>query len=283
MIFDTTTLCRPAVTCLRFALPITLAFVNVHPTIAEKPLVIAHRGASADAPENTLPAFELAFEQQADGVEGDFYLTIDGQIVCHHDKDTERTGGKKLVVKDCTLDQLRGLEYGQWKAPEFRGTAIPTFQQVYQSVPEGKRFVIELKVGPEIVAPLKAELDRLHHGQIDLLIIAFQEDTVAKCKELLPQIPVHWLTSFRQGDDGVVRPTAAQIAQTVRETSADGVGMQGKRDVIDDAFIAELRRGGCDDFHVWTIDDPADAQYFARLGASGVTTNVPAVVGPAVR
>ena len=65
-----------------------------------EPLIIAHRGSSASAPENTIAAFELAWEQQADGVEGDFLLTKDGHIVCFHDKDTKRITGKKLIVKN---------------------------------------------------------------------------------------------------------------------------------------------------------------------------------------
>lgn len=74
--------------------------------------IVAHRGASFDAPENTLAAFNLAWEQGADAIEGDFYLTADQQIACIHDKTTKRTAGVELKVADSTLDQLRELEYG---------------------------------------------------------------------------------------------------------------------------------------------------------------------------
>ncbi len=70
--------------------------VTVLPLSAQ--VIVAHRGASYDAPENTLTAVRVALEQEADGVEADFYVTKDQQIVCIHDKDTERTGGKKLSV-----------------------------------------------------------------------------------------------------------------------------------------------------------------------------------------
>mgnify|MGYP000530610723 CR=1 FL=1 len=112
--------------------------------------VVGHRGASYDAPENTLCAFELAWKQDADGIEGDFYVTKDKQVVCIHDPDTKRTGGKKLKVAESTLAQLRSLEYGAWKGPEFAGEPIPTFGQVLKAVPQGKLFVIELKTGPEM-------------------------------------------------------------------------------------------------------------------------------------
>ena len=74
---------------------------------AGEPLIVAHRGASRDAPENTLPAFELAWAQGADAIEGDFHQTKDGQIVCIHDKDTEKVSGKRLVVRKSLLRDLR--------------------------------------------------------------------------------------------------------------------------------------------------------------------------------
>jgi glycerophosphoryl diester phosphodiesterase len=82
-----------------------------------EPFIVAHRGASADAPENTLPAFELAWKQGADAIEGDFHLTRDGKIVCIHDYDTQRVSGSKRVVKDSTLDELRALDAGAWFWP----------------------------------------------------------------------------------------------------------------------------------------------------------------------
>lgn len=78
-------------------------------------LIVAHRGASYDAPENTLAAFRLAFEKDADGIEGDFYLTSDNRIVCIHDSDTERVAGKKLIVAKSTLAELKQLDVGSWK------------------------------------------------------------------------------------------------------------------------------------------------------------------------
>ncbi len=113
-------------------------------------IIVGHRGASSDAPENTLAAFRLAFDQGADGIEGDFYVTADQQIVCIHDKDTKRTAGESLDVAKSTLHQLRQLEYGSWFHERFRGEPIPTFGDVIKLVPSGKWFVIELKSGPEL-------------------------------------------------------------------------------------------------------------------------------------
>ena len=117
-------------------------------------LIIAHRGASHDAPENTLSAFKLAIEQGADGFEADFYLTSDGKIVCFHDKDTERIAGKKLLVTQTPLDELQALDVGSWKGPQWKGERMPTMEDVLAAVPAGKKIFIELKSSAEIVGPM---------------------------------------------------------------------------------------------------------------------------------
>ncbi|WP_417730046.1 glycerophosphodiester phosphodiesterase [Rosistilla oblonga] len=242
-------------------------------------MIVAHRGASYDAPENTVAAFEEAWRQQADGVEGDFYLTTDGQIVCIHDRDTQRTGGRRLKVSDSSLEQLRELEYGAWKDARFAGEPLPTFADVWKAIPDGKLFVVELKVGPEIVMPLKRQLEELNVPLDQVLIICFNSDTVARCKELLPTVRAHWLTSYKKdASSGKWRPSVDQIAQTIRDCGADGLGTQGNRQVVTPEFIAQLKSRGLEEFHVWTIDSPDDARYFQKLGAMGITTNRPALI-----
>jgi glycerophosphoryl diester phosphodiesterase len=239
-------------------------------------MIVGHRGASFDAPENTMSAFRLAWEQGADGIEGDFYVTKDEQIVCIHDADTERTGGKKLVVAESTLAELRELEYGAWKDPRFRGEPIPTFAEVLAIVPPGKRFIIELKTGPEIVPYLKAELDRLKPDPEQLWIIAFKQPTVVACKEMLPHIKTHWLVSYKQDKKtGAWSPTFEEVVNGLQTTKADGMGTQGNREIVTPEFIANLKEKGLREFHVWTVDLPEDANYFRRLGAMGITTNRP--------
>jgi glycerophosphoryl diester phosphodiesterase len=160
--------------------------------------IVGHRGASHDAPENTLAAFREAFAQDADGVEGDFYLSSDGEVVCIHDKDTKRTAGKTLIVKDATLAELQALDVGAWKGEKWRGERIVRLQDVIEVIPPGKKFVIELKVGPEIVAPLKRILKASSLSPDQILIIAFNADTIAECERLMPEYCTHWLTGYKK-------------------------------------------------------------------------------------
>ncbi len=247
-------------------------------------LIVAHRGASHDAPENTLASFHLAWKQGADGIEGDFYLTADQKIVCIHDRDTLRTAGIKKFVKQSTLGELRELEYGGWKGSQWKGEPIPTFTEVLETVPSGKTFVIELKAKESIVPVLAKELAKHDTHDIQLLIIAFDQAVVQACKKQMPTIKVHWLTSFRKEDGGDhFHPTAQEIVRVINKTHANGVGFQGNRKVVDEEFLRELQAGGCQEFHVWTVDSIEDAEFFQSQGAYGITTNVPHSIGNALR
>ncbi|MFG0261627.1 MAG: glycerophosphodiester phosphodiesterase [Novipirellula sp. JB048] len=260
----------------------SLALFSVS-NLAISQMIVGHRGASWDAPENTLAAFHLAWEQEADGVEGDFYLTRDSKIVCFHDRTTKRTTGVDLRVEDATLAELRKLDAGRWKDPKWENERIPTFAEVLQAIRDGGTFVIEIKSDRRLVPHLKAELDRLDHSHIDLLIIGFDEHVIADCKRLLPDVKAHWLTGFKQNKTTKAwTPTADHISKVVKRIGADGVGMHGKTQVIDTDFIATLKQGGCDEFHVWTINSADDARYFASLGAMGITTDRPAMIRAAV-
>ncbi len=246
-------------------------------------LITAHRGASHDAPENTLAAFRLAWEQEADAIEADFQLSRDGHIVCIHDDDTKRVAGMNHVVAQTPLAELRRLDVGRWKAPRFAGERLPTFAEVLASVPPGKHFFIELKTGPEIVPILVKDLESARSDPRFLTIIAFNADTIAACKQALPAIKAHWLTSFKQRMVvGGWRPTADEIAAAVKACGADGVGMKGDRKIVDRDFIDRLAAGGVGEFHVWTINDSDDARGFRDLGAMGITTNRPAWIRAAM-
>ena len=100
-------------------------------SLTPMPQIIAHRGASADAPENTLAAFRLGWEQDADGIEGDFRLSADGRIVCIHDDDTQRVAGSRLVVSETSYNDLHALDVGRWKGEQWRGERIPSLAEVH--------------------------------------------------------------------------------------------------------------------------------------------------------
>ncbi len=237
-------------------------------------MIVGHRGASHSAPENTLAAFELAWAEGADGVEGDFRLTRDGQIVCIHDADTSRTAGKSMVVADSTMKELQQLDVGSWKHPRYAGERLPTLEAVLEAVPEGKLFFIELKTGSEVVPALKKVLADSPVPRDQLVIIAFDADLIRECKKELPEVRAHWLTGYKRFVGGWT-PSTGEVLETLRLTGANGLGSKAEATAFDAEFIAAMRDGGIDEFHVWTVDDPDLARFYIDQGVWSLTTNRP--------
>lgn len=237
------------------------------------PLVIAHRGASRDAPENTLPAFEMAWAQGADGIEGDFQLTADGRIVCIHDKDTKRVAGRKRVVAESTLVELRELDFGKKKSRDFTGTHIPTLEEVLATVPDGKRMFIEVKCGPEIIPALIRSIDTSSVNRDQVTLISFDKQVIAEARKHAPEITANWLTDIKALGTKATRPGLAEILETLQSAGADGLGCRAHRHVREEFANAILTAGYT--LHAWTVDDAATAQRLAALGFDSITTNVP--------
>ncbi len=236
--------------------------------------LIGHRGASFDAPENTLAAFRLAWEEGADGVEGDYRLTLDGEIVCLHDPTTRRTAGINLAVAKATLAQLRELDVGSWKGEQWAGEPIPTLREVIATVPPGKRLFIELKSGPEILLPLAAILAESGLPHEQTVILAFSEEVVSQARQLLPHVKALWVTDYRKkwGISGW-SPPIEKILHALERTGASGLASLAHRS-IDAAFVQALRAAGME-FHVWTVNSPRTATRFLELGVDSITTNRP--------
>src|SRR5690554_6490425 len=127
-----------------------------------QPIIVAHRGASWDAPENTVASALLAWELGADAVEVDVYMAKDNRIMVIHDKDTKRTaaGKKNMVVKSTPSLVLRDLDVGSWKDDSFKGEKIPFLDEIIQTVPENKLLIIEIKDDRSIIPHLKRNVDK---------------------------------------------------------------------------------------------------------------------------
>lgn len=236
------------------------------------PVFIAHRGASHEAPENTIAAFNLAWQEDADGIEGDFYLTKDGEIVCVHDDTTKRTAGQNMKVAEATLAELRQLDAGSWKGDRWRGARIPTIEDVLATVPEGRKVFVEIKCGPEILPALKKALAecKLQPGQT--VIISFDTKVIAETKRQIPELKALWLTGFKTDKNtGVVSPSAKEIVATLEKIGADGVHCQSHT-IVDQQFMKTLQTAH-KEVHIWTVDDVVTAKRIVQLGADSITSN----------
>ncbi|RJQ44935.1 MAG: glycerophosphodiester phosphodiesterase [Nitrospiraceae bacterium] len=238
------------------------------------PEIIAHRGASYDAPENTLAAFALAWQQGADGIEGDFHLSKDGKIICIHDATTGRTAGFDMEVAKSPSDRLRTLDVGKWKDKKWTGERIPLIEEVFSTIPDGKKIFIEIKCGEDIIIPLRKAADKsgLKPGQI--VIISFSERVIAESKNHMPRIKALWLTDIRKEQEtDRSNPSIEQILSVLRNTHADGISV-GAHAVIEKAFVSALRKEK-KEFHVWNVNETKTAQQFLEFGADSMTTDRP--------
>jgi glycerophosphoryl diester phosphodiesterase len=235
--------------------------------------IVAHRGASEDAPENTLPAFELAWEQGADLIEGDFFMTSDTVIVCFHDKTSERIAGQPLDISSTAFEQLRNLDVGAWKDPQWRGTRIPTLAQVLATLPPDRgRMFIEVKDSERIIEPLSEQLAATGVPKSRLAVISFDKAVIKACKKAMPEMDVFWLvgtkTYKKLGTGGVIK--------TLKKLGADGVDIQATAEITAELGAA-LRENGLQ-FHCWTVNDIPLARHMVEIGVDSITTDRPGVL-----
>jgi len=239
-----------------------------------EPLLIAHRGASREAPENTLAAFDLAWQQGADGIEADFRLTRDGRVVCLHDASTGRTAGVDISVAEASFDELRRLDVGRWKGARWQGQSIPSLEEVLARLPAGKRIFIELKSGPELIEPLRRILSDAGVPVGQLRLLAFDAQLVASLKEQLPGIRVCLNLDYRWSLPTLSwSPSRAEIRATLEHCGADGLSSRAHA-LLDAQFVAGLHQGG-KEIHVWTVDSARRAAHYRGLGVDSIMTNRP--------
>lgn len=239
-----------------------------------KPLLVAHRGASREAPENTSAAFELAWQQGADGIEADFRLTRDGRVVCLHDASTGRIAEIDLVVAGSSLAELQRLDIGGWKGAKWRGERVVTLDELLARLPNGKMIFIELKSGPEIIAPLLRILNAagLPAGQLRLL--AFDPQLVACLKRQLPDIRACLNVDYRWKLRGRGwSPCREEIRTALEQCGADGLSCRA-HSLLDAQFVTGLHNSG-KEVHIWTVDSPRSAVRYQDMGVDSIMTNRP--------
>ena len=235
--------------------------------------IIAHRGASRDAPENTVASFMLGWQQQADAGELDIYLTKDRQIVVIHDADTKRTTDTSGAVATRTLAELRTLDAGSWKGPQWKGEKLPTLGEALQTVPQGKRMFIEIKCGPAVLPVLEGVLQACGKKPEQLVLIGFNYATMAKAKQTFPDMAVYWLVSYEKDKRTGELPDLDALVRKAKTARFDGLDLDYKFS-IDSAFVAKLKESGLP-LYVWTVDDAAVAARLVAAGVQGITTNRP--------
>jgi glycerophosphoryl diester phosphodiesterase len=237
-------------------------------TDALKPIIIGHRGASADAPENTLAAFRLALEQGADGIELDAKLTADGQVIVIHDPTVDRTTNGKGKIKELTLAALRELDAGGWKNPQYAGEKLPMLDEVFETV--GHRLLVNVELtnyadpGDALLEKV-AELVKRHGVEKNVIFSSFLPNNISRIRKLLPGVPAGLLAL--EGSTGILSRSFIGrwfSPQMIHPYFTDA----------DRAYIAREHRRGRR-VNVWTVDEPDDIRRLITDDVDGIITDNP--------
>lgn len=228
--------------------------------------VWAHRGASGYAPENTLPAFALAAEQGADGIELDVQLTKDKEVVVIHDEKIDRVCAEKGFVKDYTLQELKKLSFHN-HIPEYRGVQIPTLREVYELVaPTGMCVNVELKTGIFFYEGLEEkvlEIAKEYDMEDRVWYSSFNHETLVKLKQLDSSVRTGMLYA-----DGIVN--ALEYAKTVGVDAMHPAlyNLQYK------GFLENCKKENIP-IHVWTVNEEEDMENLVKQNIAAIITNYP--------
>lgn len=232
-------------------------------------LIVAHRGACWDAPENTVESAMRGWADGADALEVDVHLTRDGEVVVIHDPTLMRTTGRDARVGALTLAEIRKLDAGIWKGAQWRGVRVPTLGEVLATVPEGKRIFIEMKSADGLVPALQRAVKAGPVAAERVVLISFEAEALRHAKQAMPECRALFLADT---PDGVPAKQSELIAFCLSE-GFDGLGVSAGWPV--DARLVERLNADRLELNVWTVNDPQRAKELIAAGVTSLTTDRP--------
>ena len=234
-------------------------------------LNFGHRGASREAPANTLAAFVRAADLGADGVELDVHLSRDGHVVVIHDFALDSTTDGHGLVKDLTLVELKRLDAGAWFGPSFAGERIPTLQEVIDTV--GRRLLLNIELksrGGDEDDLITAVLSLIEHNGLlgRVVVSSFNRQAIRRVRQLAPRVPVGVL--FDVDPLATLRPWPKDLARPD--------ALHPHHRALSRAYVRCAKRRGYR-IHTWTVDEPARMRQLVNWGVEIIVTNRPDLLG----
>ncbi|MBD3287499.1 glycerophosphodiester phosphodiesterase [candidate division KSB1 bacterium] len=244
----------------------------------QRTLVIAHRGSSAEYPENTLAAFKAAVDVNADYIELDVHLSKDGEIVVLHDDTIDRTTDGTGFVSDYTVAELRGFDAGSWFDPKFKDEHIPTLLEAIEVVENTQtRLCVEIKEKEKKHYPglEKRLVEIIHQNDLigHLVVTSYNKNVVKNLKELEPKVAIAY--DPNDGEYKEFQKQAAQCPVVILNTGANMACFNHKN--LSDEIISECLYNGVP-LWVWTVDDEGRMKELVTSGIEAIMTNKPDVL-----
>jgi glycerophosphoryl diester phosphodiesterase len=248
------------------------------------PWLVAHRGGSALAPENTLAAFDRAVELGADAIETDVHLTRDGVVVVFHDDDTERLTGAPGTIEARTLAEVSALDAGFSFTPDggatfpYRGTGLspPPLAEVLERYPD-LRFNIDAKPDDAALAGALARVIRGAQAEARVCVGSFSDAQAERLGVLLPECARYLPEQAATCHVLAAKSGRADASCPEGYDLADLPHRMGDLVVVDAPVVAWLHARGIP-VHVWTVDDEAEMRALLALGVDGIVTDRPDVL-----
>ncbi len=224
--------------------------------------IIAHRGASKAAPENTMAAIRKAIEDQTDWVEIDVQETVDGEVIVFHDSDFMKLAGRDLKVWDATMAELKDIDIGSWFAPEFKNERVPTLDEVLAECKGKAGVTIELKYygHDQQLEQRVVDIVEARDMASEIVVMSLKVDAVQKMKSMRPNWRAGLLMSVAAGD--------------LKNVGADFLAVNAG--FVNRRFVASAHDRG-QDVYVWTVNDAPTMSTMVGRGVDGLITDKPAL------
>lgn len=230
------------------------------------PVIIAHRGASRQAPENTMAAFRRALELGAGGIELDVHLSADGHLVVTHDEQVDRTSNGKGLVRDKTFGELKALDFGSWFSPEFKDEKIPELEEVLRLIANCDGLLnIEIKNGPIFYPGIeKAVADAVVQYKLTqrTIISSFNHYSLVEIRKINPEIKTAPLYMA-----GLYEPW--EYARKIGACAIHPLFYNIVPEVMKGCKLNSIM------VNPFTVDQPEHIKAMVAAGVDGIITNVP--------
>lgn len=252
----------------------SILFFLIIESVLAQPLVVAHRGASAYAPENTIAAFELAIELDADALELDLRQTKDSVLVVLHDAEVDRTTNGKGNVRNFTFFELQKLDAGSWFNNEFSDQKIPSLQEVIDLLDESTSIIIELKEGNETYPGIEervVEIVKQNNIESQTILKSFNPNVLERLRKIDPDIPLLYVYAVRIPWLGMIIDRGVTFDSVY---DLDVEYLQPHRFFLSKSFVEDAKANGYKIIS-WGVNSTEAINESLEYGVDGIETDYP--------
>lgn len=241
---------------------------------SKTPIIIAHRGASYLAPENTLASVKMAWNLNATHVEIDVKLTSDNEIVVFHDDTTKRYNNIDKNIKEYTFSELSKIDVGSFKGQIWSNEKIPNLAQILKTIPKYGILVVELKDGPETIPALEKLYENYSSIWSQIEFISFNYKTICATKKTFPNNKSLWLLDLDYNKETAKEtlPTT-DIIKKIKDHHLDGINVFAG-EFANQTFFETIKKEGLL-IYMWTINTIEHATKYMNFKPDAITTDRP--------